>query len=73
MAGTKRYSSIVNTSDAYRISTDPAQLDLVLIHRFLSQESYWAQNVRQFGFTVPKHPEVLVEKHDPNVYRAASS
>ena len=45
MAGTKRYSSIVNTSDAYRISTDPAQLDLALIHRFLSQESYWAQNV----------------------------
>jgi GNAT superfamily N-acetyltransferase len=32
-------------SAAYRISTDPAQLDLPLIHRFLSQESYWARNV----------------------------
>lgn len=32
-------------SAAYRISTDPAQLDLALIHRFLSQESYWARNV----------------------------
>lgn len=32
-------------SAACRISTDPAQLDLPLIHRFLSQESYWARNV----------------------------
>jgi GNAT superfamily N-acetyltransferase len=32
------------TSD-YTISTDKGQLDIALIHRFLSQESYWAQNV----------------------------
>ena len=32
------------TSD-YTISTDKAQLDIALIHRFLSQESYWAQNI----------------------------
>lgn len=31
--------------DGYRISTDPACLDLDLIHRFLSEESYWAQGV----------------------------
>lgn len=27
----------------YRVSTDKAQLDLSLIHDFLSQSSYWAQ------------------------------
>lgn len=27
------------------ISTDPARLDIALIHRWLSQESYWAQNI----------------------------
>ena len=143
-------------SAAYRISTDPAQLDLPLIHRFLSQESYWARNVpleivqraianslcfgmyqderqvgfarvitdkatfgyladvfivsshrrqglgrrlveavlahpelqglrrlmlatrdahalyRQLGFTAPRHPEVLMEKHEPELYRHAS-
>ena len=32
------------TSD-YIISTDKSQLDIALIHRFLSQESYWAQNI----------------------------
>jgi GNAT superfamily N-acetyltransferase len=29
----------------YIIDTDKARLDLSLIHQFLSQESYWAQNV----------------------------
>ena len=27
----------------YRVSTDPALLDVDLIHRFLSEESYWAK------------------------------
>jgi GNAT superfamily N-acetyltransferase len=27
----------------YRVSTDPARLDLDTIHRFLSEESYWAK------------------------------
>ena len=35
----------MQSSSAYRISTDRSQLDVVLIHRFLSQESYWAQTV----------------------------
>lgn len=30
--------------DEYVISTDPARLDVSLIHTFLSQSSYWAQN-----------------------------
>src|SRR4051812_21615976 len=29
--------------DRYEISTDPARLDLDVIHRYLSQESYWAK------------------------------
>jgi len=29
----------------FTITTDRAKLDLPLIHRFLSQESYWAKNV----------------------------
>jgi GNAT superfamily N-acetyltransferase len=29
----------------YAVSTDPARLDRDLIHRFLSQDSYWAKGV----------------------------
>lgn len=29
----------------YTISTDKAKLDIPLIHRFLSQEAYWCQNI----------------------------
>lgn len=32
-------------TSGYTISTDKSQLDVALIHRFLSQESYWAQNI----------------------------
>ena len=28
-----------------RISTDKSELDVELIHRFLAEESYWAQNI----------------------------
>ncbi len=31
--------------DGFRISTDPAELDLGLIHDFLSQRSYWARGI----------------------------
>ena len=30
---------------ALRISTEPGELDVALIHRFLSQESYWAAGI----------------------------
>jgi GNAT superfamily N-acetyltransferase len=30
---------------SFRISTDPAQLDLALIHEFLSHRSYWAAGI----------------------------
>lgn len=31
--------------DQYLISTDPAKLDVEVIHDFLSRSSYWAQNI----------------------------
>lgn len=31
--------------DAYEISTDPARLDIALIHRWLSQDSYWSKAI----------------------------
>jgi GNAT superfamily N-acetyltransferase len=31
--------------DDYEISTDPARLDRVLIHRWLSEQSYWAKDI----------------------------
>jgi GNAT superfamily N-acetyltransferase len=31
--------------DELRISTDPAELDLDLIHRYLAEESYWAAGI----------------------------
>ena len=30
---------------AFQLSTDPARLDVPLIHRYLSQESYWARHI----------------------------
>jgi len=30
---------------ALRISTDPAELDIAMIHRYLSEESYWAKGI----------------------------
>ena len=32
---------------ALRISTDPADLDLALVHRFLSTEAYWSRGIPQ--------------------------
>ena len=29
----------------YTISTDPARLDVAAVHRYLSEESYWAKNI----------------------------
>jgi GNAT superfamily N-acetyltransferase len=31
--------------DGYTITTDPARLDLEVIHRYLSEESYWARGI----------------------------
>ncbi|MCB2376301.1 GNAT family N-acetyltransferase [Hymenobacter sp. BT635] len=29
----------------FRISTDPARLDVAAIHRYLAEDSYWARNI----------------------------
>ena len=29
----------------YTISTDKSRLDVAMIHRFLSEQSYWAKNI----------------------------
>ncbi|MBF9223663.1 GNAT family N-acetyltransferase [Hymenobacter ruricola] len=31
--------------DGYSLSTDPARLDVAAIHRWLSEESYWARHI----------------------------
>jgi GNAT superfamily N-acetyltransferase len=38
-------NSIEFESQGYSISTDNEKLSLILIHQFLSQESYWAKNI----------------------------
>ena len=54
----------------FRISTDPAQLDMALIHQYLAEESYWARNIPlatvtravahslNFGLYAPEGPQV---------------
>jgi GNAT superfamily N-acetyltransferase len=34
-----------SSADSYSISTDPAQLDIAMIHQYLSTESYWAKDI----------------------------
>ena len=34
---------LLTAPDGYEISTDPARLDGELVHRWLSQDAYWAQ------------------------------
>jgi GNAT superfamily N-acetyltransferase len=35
----------VTATDSYTVSTDPERVDVDLVHRFLSRESYWARGV----------------------------
>ncbi|OIR05394.1 acetyltransferase (GNAT) family protein [mine drainage metagenome] len=34
-----------NSKDGYLISTDPSKLNIEVIHKYLSQESYWAKDI----------------------------
>lgn len=34
-----------NSKDDYLISTDPSKLNIEVIHKYLSQESYWAKDI----------------------------
>ena len=68
------------TKEKYLITTDAAAVDIDVVHRYLSIESYWAkgipretvkravQHYAQFGFTPMKAPDRWMERHDPDVY-----
>lgn len=51
----------------YEISTDPARLDSALVHRWLSQDAYWA-----LGRTRDKHDAAVAGSLNFGVYDAAS-
>src|SRR5215472_4759805 len=38
-----RLTGVLASRDGYEIDDDPARLDLEVVHRFLSEESYWAK------------------------------
>ena len=38
-------STIADPAPKLRISTDPRELDLEMIHRYLAQDSYWARGI----------------------------
>ena len=35
----------ISDTEGYEISTDPRRLDIDLIHKFLSEESYWSRGI----------------------------
>jgi N-acetylglutamate synthase-like GNAT family acetyltransferase len=35
----------ISEKDGYKISTDPGELDVQVIHQYLSVDSYWAQEI----------------------------
>jgi len=59
----------MNTSSgasvAPEISSDPARLDMALIHGYLARDSYWAQGIPRAMLAVPAR---FMERHDPDVY-----
>ena len=38
---------ILSEKDGFTISTDPSKLDREMIHRFLSEDSYWAEGMTE--------------------------
>jgi GNAT superfamily N-acetyltransferase len=53
--------------DGYEISTDPARLDAGVIHRWLSEDSYWA-----LGRTRETHDRAIAGSLNFGVYESAS-
>ncbi|MFE7561540.1 GNAT family N-acetyltransferase [Kitasatospora sp. NPDC057500] len=53
--------------DGYRISTDPALLDAELIHRWLSQDAYWA-----LGRSREKQDRAIAGSLNFGIYEEAS-
>ncbi len=56
-----------------RISNDRSELDLDLIHRFLSREAYWNGLYAQFGFAALARPQTLMEILRPDIYQSAAA
>jgi N-acetylglutamate synthase-like GNAT family acetyltransferase len=40
-----RMAYYIKEKEDYKVSTDPGELDLAVIHKYLSEESYWAQEI----------------------------
>ncbi|KPI31580.1 GCN5-related N-acetyltransferase [Actinobacteria bacterium OV450] len=53
--------------DGYELSTDPARLDAELIHRWLSQDAYWA-----LGRSREKQDRAIADSVNFGVYDSAS-
>ncbi|WP_328619518.1 GNAT family N-acetyltransferase [Streptomyces sp. NBC_00354] len=53
--------------DGYELSTDPARLDVALIHRWLSQDAYWA-----LGRSREKQDQAIAGSLNFGVYDTAS-
>lgn len=64
-----------------RISCDRHQLDVALIHHFLSGQSAWAAGIplatadahglyAQFGFTPLAKPQTFMERYQPAIYKS---
>lgn len=39
------FAVVTHERDGYVLSTDPTRLDLAVVHRYLSEDSYWARGV----------------------------
>lgn len=45
MSGSPRPAPLTWERDGFRITTDPAAVDLDFVHEYLSRRSYWAQGI----------------------------
>ena len=60
-------SEFPDAPDGYEISTDPARLDVELIHQWLSQDAYWA-----LGRSREKQDQAIAGSLNFGVYRSGS-
>lgn len=58
---------LLDAPDGYEISTDPARLDADLIHRWLSQDAYWAM-----GRSREKQDRAVATSLNFGLYNSAS-
>ena len=58
---------LLDAPDGYEISTDPARLDVDLIHRWLSQDAYWAM-----GRSREKQDRAVATSLNFGLYNSAS-